>query len=585
MSKRSSSFMPWVDVGKDLGNVDGTHQNGSSPPSLPLTSDQNRLKKFVRKGHWPVDHSIRQELWHHICMLNVVTAGSVYKETARALFGDEPHSSSSDHNSNDSHQTFGNEDHLTTYKLDQSGRDELARLLSVLAHTRPEISYCPLLHPMASLLLHYMDAERAFDCLSALLGSHNYKYLDQSWVEFEAYRRSFTKLAKKFATQANSVIAKQSGEQDAVYQDWIWWILEDLPFTHLVRVIDCYLMEGLKIFYRVALAVLQLYKKRKGWVGSSGDFASSIREFTKAIPVTPEALLGICFQFRGLSRTVIDTYNTKFKLNIREEGSTAPIRKTNGIAAVLNEVNSSIITPKQLQSLWRWLPQRFSLMQPRLVFTTTEHGVSLNTFYNMCEFEEQTVLLIKTLDKEVFGAYLSSPWSTRNSRELKTSYFGNGESFLFTVTPTEQHFPWVGLSDREDKEPLDVASQLFMRGTRNLVSIGGGEGEGIHLENDISEGWSENCKTFNNPPLATNSRFQSEIIEVLAFQDVGHIAVETSETQSDPATDPVADPVIETETEPAIDTVGEPNGESSTVDSIELKEVVAEESPPVDQGP
>ena len=95
MSKRSSSFMPWVDVGKDLGNFDGTHQNGSSPPSLPLTSDQNRLKKFVRKGHWPVDHSIRQELWHHICMLNVVTAGSVYKETARALFGDEPHSSSS----------------------------------------------------------------------------------------------------------------------------------------------------------------------------------------------------------------------------------------------------------------------------------------------------------------------------------------------------------------------------------------------------------------------------------------------------------------------------------------------------------
>ena len=113
--------------------------------------------------------------------------------------------SSPDHNSNDSHQTFGNEDHLTTYKLDQSGRDELARLLSVLAHTRPEISYCPLLHPMASLLLHYMDAERAFDCLSALLGSRNYKYLDQSWVEFEAYRRSFTKLAKKFAVRCEQI--------------------------------------------------------------------------------------------------------------------------------------------------------------------------------------------------------------------------------------------------------------------------------------------------------------------------------------------------------------------------------------------
>lgn len=36
--------------------------------------------------------------------------------------------------------------------------------------------------------------------------------------------------------------------------DWIWWILQLLPFQHLVRVIDCFLHEGIKVknnFYKV----------------------------------------------------------------------------------------------------------------------------------------------------------------------------------------------------------------------------------------------------------------------------------------------------------------------------------------------
>ena len=107
----------------------------------------------------------------------------------------------SDENGSTDYQTFGNEDHLTTYKLGGAGRHQLTRLLCVLAHTRPDINYCPLLHPVSALLLHYMDAEQAFDCLSALLGSHRYKYLDQSWVEYEAFRGSFTKLAKRFAVR------------------------------------------------------------------------------------------------------------------------------------------------------------------------------------------------------------------------------------------------------------------------------------------------------------------------------------------------------------------------------------------------
>lgn len=29
--------------------------------------------------------------------------------------------------------------------------------------------------------------------------------------------------------------------------DWIWWIFQGIPFQHLVRVIDCFLHEGIKV--------------------------------------------------------------------------------------------------------------------------------------------------------------------------------------------------------------------------------------------------------------------------------------------------------------------------------------------------
>lgn len=43
--------------------------------------------------------------------------------------------------------------------------------------------------------------------------------------------------------------------------NWTWWILAGLPFPHLIRVMDCFLHEGIKVFYRISLAILILYQK------------------------------------------------------------------------------------------------------------------------------------------------------------------------------------------------------------------------------------------------------------------------------------------------------------------------------------
>lgn len=42
--------------------------------------------------------------------------------------------------------------------------------------------------------------------------------------------------------------------------------------------------------------------------------------------------------------------------------------------------SSEIVTVKEMRDIWSWIPERFALCQPHLLFTTTNHGCSLNRY-------------------------------------------------------------------------------------------------------------------------------------------------------------------------------------------------------------
>jgi hypothetical protein len=48
------------------------------------------------------------------------------------------------------------------------------------------------------------------------------------------------------------------------------------------------------------------------------------------------------------------------------------------------------------------------------VFSSNDHGTSLLTFYNRVEGYEPTLLIVKTTQGEVFGAYCSTAWNVRS---------------------------------------------------------------------------------------------------------------------------------------------------------------------------
>ena len=125
-------------------------------------------------------------------------------------------------------------------------------------------------------------------------------------------------------------------------------------------------------------------------------------------------------------------------------------------------------------------------IDPKLCYSSDEHGISITTFYTKAEQYEPTILVIKTTDQEVFGAYCSSTWNERNLKDdkgLRQRYFGTGETFLFKIGDDDDpegsvKYPWVNLTDEGRAQDLSKteahARELFMSGQHDFIAIGGG---------------------------------------------------------------------------------------------------------------
>lgn len=126
----------------------------------------------------------------------------------------------------------------------------------------------------------------------------------------------------------------------------------------------------------------------------------------------------------------------------------------------------------------------------------------MTTFFNRVEQHEPTILIVKTATEDVFilklilmyynqflkhgihlfgqvfGAYCSSRWAERKSKDShggRQGYFGTGETFVFTLVPNEVKYPWVGINaSSEGPSCVRHAAELFMASDGRMITIGGG---------------------------------------------------------------------------------------------------------------
>nr|CAD7588164.1 unnamed protein product [Timema genevievae] len=147
----------------------------------------------------------------------------------------------------------------------------------------------------------------------------------------------------------------------------------DFPFNHLVRVMDCFFNEGIKVFYRVSMAVVLLFYKHSSpqnseWMAEilAKGVDSALNRFCKQLPVTPTKLLRTAFGIRALSSAYIQRVFVKTEMTQKSRqvitGSRQLVRSrsSDNLPTSQSQVNiqmmSRTLTIREM-CLWLWRPQ------------------------------------------------------------------------------------------------------------------------------------------------------------------------------------------------------------------------------------
>ncbi|XP_072396844.1 oxidation resistance protein 1 isoform X1 [Diabrotica undecimpunctata] len=162
---------------------------------------------------------------------------------------------------------------------------------------------------------------------------------------------------------------------------------------------------------------------------------------------------------------------------------------------------TEILKDHHRENLCRHLPARAEGYAWTLIFSTSQHGFSLNSMYRkMFKLESPILMVIEDTDNNVFGALTSC------ALQVSDHFYGTGESLLFSFTPEFKVFNWTG------------ENLYFIKGNNESISIGAGDGKfGLWLDGDLYIGRSESCKTYGNDPLTPKIDFVVKTLECWAF--------------------------------------------------------------------
>lgn len=158
---------------------------------------------------------------------------------------------------------------------------------------------------------------------------------------------------------------------------------------------------------------------------------------------------------------------------------------------------SSTLDDSLARQLRRWLPPRYGDAPWRLAYGTSQHGISMNTLYRRMErVEGPCISFIKDTRGYIFGVFSPVAW-----RSAGSSYYGTGETFVFTLRPKAHRYPWTR------------TNSFFLMSSQDCLAVGGGGHFAFYIDSDFLSGSSGPCTTFNSPVLSSSESFKCVFFE------------------------------------------------------------------------
>lgn len=168
--------------------------------------------------------------------------------------------------------------------------------------------------------------------------------------------------------------------------------------------------------------------------------------------------------------------------------------------------HSELLNDQLTEKLKSLVPASISNFNLVLLYSSTQHGYSMNTLCHALQVKRReilncTLLVVKDSNGYIFGGFASEPW-----RKFSFEFYGTSECFLFTLLPTFQHFPSTGKNSN------------FQYSNEKGIAFGGSRDfHALWLDEAFLSGKSNLCDTFHSDCLASENEFRVKTIECWGF--------------------------------------------------------------------
>ena len=402
------------------------------------------------------------------------------------------------------------EENLSINFMNSDGINQVNELMWLLYPLLPQIDFCPTLIKLISLLLVFLCKSEVY-CLCKNLISNDLNDLNPSKLRF-IFRYTLNenrKIVQSFV-ESLSFITKNLGKKLSNKFNTIGFkfekLIEDMfynlffgycNFLVLQRILLLYLNEGVKIFYRVAYALLKSCINEIMDCNNHSDVYKVIKQKGMSLKEV-DLLLNTAFSFK------ITRYNNKYNdVKIVELENRKPLSHLNYFIPTFTG-SSKILLDEDILPLWKIFPDNLKMTNAKLIFSTCFNDMDLSNLYEKCRDSENSMfyclLLIQTKTNEVFGSILSKPFDITIS-----SLYRPSSIYLVTLKPELKRY-----------DEVKISNNILFNSQEKLIIGNGSNGPAIEIDKHIVMGFNFPCELFNSESFLNDKKntFLIENLEI-----------------------------------------------------------------------
>ena len=292
-----------------------------------MKNNKKKLKLEIRKG---IPDSLRGQVWMKISGAQKLreARGFLYNELIDDLNENEIiRIPDEEVIIKDLHRTYPN-NLLFKNKLGD-GQRELFRILSCISMKNKKVGYAQGMSFLVAIFLSYLDEEKSFWMMENLM--KNFRMQEIYLQGFPGLKKNFfvfLKLMKKILPNIYTQLTNAKLYPAIYASSWYLTCFTNVfSYGMVLRIMDCYLFEGIKVIHRISLALLALKEneilKQKKYL----EIMEIIRAATDNIDI--DRLFKKSFGF-SISRKEIQKYENLYKEHLE--------RKTPGDEDIMEQV-------------------------------------------------------------------------------------------------------------------------------------------------------------------------------------------------------------------------------------------------------